>query len=661
MAITLGTPGNETITGTAGWDTLYGLAGNDRLNGGTGTDTLSGGAGDDILIGGPGPDILHGGAGRDSVRFANFSSADGDRIVDFSLDDVLDFSAIPAARRTFIGNEQFHGVAGEMRFDFGALTIDTDGDAIGDIALSFNAATNLIETRAGSGILTLAADQTLVGSALGETLHGGAGNDTLLGLGGDDILEGGGGNDTLIGDEGSDVLTGGLGTDTYRGGAGDDVFRFTRPDDINVDTIADFSPGDRIDLDILGISFIGDASFSGTPGEYRYEHYGYGPYAFGNIEFDSDGDGFGDQMIALYPAGSLMLEESAPGSNQLIASLNQVLTGTPGDDMLRGGNGHDLLQGLEGNDWLDAAAGDDNLDGGAGNDVLDGGTGDDILNGGDGDDLLLGGAGFDTLIGGLGNDTFKYTALDELGYEILSDFGIGDSIDISALSELRFIGFAADFSGTGNEVRLDDDGYMTYLFIDADGDRFGEYSIALNGSQSLVETAPGSLVFRLANDVIVTGSEGDDVLSGGDGNDLLTGHAGNDILDGGYGRDLIDGGDGDDLLIGGLGADVLTGGRGNDVFRYESSVEKCCDAFVETITDFGMGDRIDLTGMDASLYLDGDQSFTFIDNADFSGHAGELRYEFGLLQGDVDGDFQADLTIAFADPSMALSAFELFL
>ena len=116
MAIKSGTANNNTVTGTAGWDTLYGLAGNDTLNGGTGRDILSGGDGNDILIGGAGPDSLHGGVGNDTFKYLAFKHADGDRIIDFSAADRIDFSAIAAAGRHFIGNAQFKGVAGEIRY-----------------------------------------------------------------------------------------------------------------------------------------------------------------------------------------------------------------------------------------------------------------------------------------------------------------------------------------------------------------------------------------------------------------------------------------------------------------------------------------------------------------------------------------------------------------
>ena len=56
-------------------------------------------------------------------------------------------------------------------------------------------------------------------------------------------------------------------------------------------------------------------------------------------------------------------------------------------------------------------------------------------------------------------------------------------------------------------------------------------------------------------------------------------------------------------------------------------------------------DRIDLAAIDADPALAGDQAFTWIGAAAFSGRAGELRVVPGLVQGDLDGDGLADFEI----------------
>lgn len=62
-------------------------------------------------------------------------------------------------------------------------------------------------------------------------------------------------------------------------------------------------------------------------------------------------------------------------------------------------------------------------------------------------------------------------------------------------------------------------------------------------------------------------------------------------IDGGAGNDTISSGSGADTLIGGAGNDSLTGGGGNDVFQYAGTGND-----VDTVTDFGTGDAIQVTG-----------------------------------------------------------------
>jgi len=77
-----------------------------------------------------------------------------------------------------------------------------------------------------------------------------AGIDPLIGSSGNDFISGGQNQDNLVGGDGNDTLSGGLGVDTLTGGAGNDLFILRRDDAgsnfTNVDTIADFTPGDRI-------------------------------------------------------------------------------------------------------------------------------------------------------------------------------------------------------------------------------------------------------------------------------------------------------------------------------------------------------------------------------------------------------------------------------
>ncbi|MBL4919045.1 M10 family metallopeptidase C-terminal domain-containing protein [Tabrizicola sp. DMG-N-6] len=99
------------------------------------------------------------------------------------------------------------------------------------------------------------------------------------------------------------------------------------------------------------------------------------------------------------------------------------------------------------------------------------------------------------------------------------------------------------------------------------------------------------------------------------------------------------------MLTGGAGDDQLYGDAGADVFVFDQSPAA---GGTDRIVDFVLGvDRIDLSAMDADALPAGDQSFTFIGAALFSGVAGELRYDAvtGRLLGDVTGNANADLTV----------------
>ena len=83
---------------------------------------------------------------------------------------------------------------------------------------------------------------------------------------------------------------------------------------------------------------------------------------------------------------------------------DEIVYGTPGNDVLEAGNGRQILVGQGGDDVLSGGNQDDCLLGGPGDDVLRGDNGKDILLGGLGADHLDGGNGKDKLIGGLGAD-----------------------------------------------------------------------------------------------------------------------------------------------------------------------------------------------------------------------------------------------------------------
>ncbi|WP_424138861.1 M10 family metallopeptidase C-terminal domain-containing protein [Roseomonas chloroacetimidivorans] len=134
------------------------------------------------------------------------------------------------------------------------------------------------------------------------------------------------------------------------------------------------------------------------------------------------------------------------------------------------------------------------------------------------------------------------------------------------------------------------------------------------------------------------------LLDGGTGNDTLTGGAGDDVLTGGAGRDTLNGGSGNDHLIGGLDSDTMSGGSGNDTFTFTQLLDSKVGSGHDTILDFGHGDVIDLSVIDALPSTSGDDAFTK--------QAGELHaIQSGantLVQVDLTGDGKADFQIEFS-------------
>jgi len=139
------------------------------------------------------------------------------------------------------------------------------------------------------------------------------------------------------------------------------------------------------------------------------------------------------------------------------------------------------------------------------------------------------------------------------------------------------------------------------------------------------------------------GSAGEDRIRGGLGDDTLNGQGGDDVIEGGLGRDLLTGGAGGDRLIGGFGADR---------FVYVSLGDF---ATGEIVADFSRaeGDRIDFSALDANANALGDQAFSFIGAAAFTGVAGQLRSATtsgdSTLMGDVNGDGVADFSLLLAN------------
>lgn len=118
---------------------------------------------------------------------------------------------------------------------------------------------------------------------------------------------------------------------------------------------------------------------------------------------------------------------------------------------------------------------------------------------------------------------------------------------------------------------------ISYIVSDNDGD-----------------TVTDSLSIAVDKTNIVVGTTGNDQLIGSQHPNLLIGQEGNDLLRGDVAKDTLLAGDGDDTIIGGGSSDTLSGGLGADTFVWSLADTQTSSTEVDTIMDFGSGDRLNL-------------------------------------------------------------------
>jgi serralysin len=241
--------------------------------------------------------------------------------------------------------------------------------------------------------------------------------------------------------------------------------------------------------------------------------------------------------------------ENATGSDHddyiFGSAAGNVLTGGPGNDILRGSEwadrdvvDNDTIYGGSGGDFMSGHNGDDGMYGEEGNDFVIGDSGNDILSGGSGNDNVYGGAGNDFLLAGSGNDTLN------------GGGGLDEATYAAATAPIN-----ADLSLAGPRA---------------------------------------------------SGPHGNDKLKGIEN---LTGSAFADTLIGDGNANMLNGGLGNDRLQGGAGDDTLTGGGGNDLFGWTATVFNNGDIRLggrDRVSDFSKGDALDFSAaLEALLTVNG--------------------------------------------------------
>ncbi|TMJ10948.1 MAG: calcium-binding protein, partial [Alphaproteobacteria bacterium] len=643
--------GNANITGVGNAlnNVLIGNAGNNTLSGGAGADSMSGGLGNDIYIVDDAGDVVTEGSGGGTDRV--------DSAIGYTLGTAVENLTLTgsaavngtgnALDNVITGNSAANVLTGNAGSDTlnGGLGADTMAGGAGNDTYVVDEAGDVVSEASGAGtdtvqsaisytlganleVLTLTGIAAIdgTGNALANSLNGNSGANVLDGGAGADLMFGGNGDDTYIvsdlGDRATEVSASG-GYDTVMS-----AISFTMTSNIEkivlTGTAATTAAGNALDNLMIGNS--GNNSFVGGGGN------------------DTMTGGLGNDVYYVDQAGDVVNENAGEGTDTVIASLSYTLGATLENLTLSGaaalnGTGNDL------------------------NNIITGNAGANTLNGGIGNDTLVGGVGNDTLIGGLGNDVYVVDGGDTLvenagegtdtvqaaiGYTLLNNFEV---LTLTGTANLNGTGNAADNSLNGNAGNnvLDGGAGADQMFGGLGNDTY----VVDNAGDKAVETSAIGGVDQVKSSVSF-------VLGGNVENLLLTGSAAVN----GYGNALdnvITGNSGNNSLAGSLGADILNGGAGTDSYLYTSTADST-SAAMDHILTFTAGEKIDLSGVDASTTAAGNNAFAFVGAAAFSNTAGELRaYQSGsewFVEADTDGDGAANLVISVAsDHALAAGDF----
>jgi Ca2+-binding RTX toxin-like protein len=260
-------------------------------------------------------------------------------------------------------------------------------------------------------------------------VRAGVGNDTVAAGQGNDTLHGEAGNDELDGGTGNDVMAGGTGWDVYHvDSAGD---RTVEADGGGHDHVHAWGIDWALSAEVEALSLHGMGGYRGTGNALDNVITG----SAGNDTLDGwrgidrmEG-GAGNDVYAVSETLDRVVEEMGGGIDTVFAAVSWTLAPWV-EHGVAAGTG---AVGLQGNGLGNA------LTGNAAANALWGMAGADTLRGGEGADVLSGGAGADALFGGRGADRFVFTAADAGAGMAARDWlwdlsaAEGDRIDLSAV------------------------------------------------------------------------------------------------------------------------------------------------------------------------------------------------------------------------------------
>lgn len=618
----LGTRFADAITGDANNNVLAGGGGNDTILGGGGNDTLSAGNGNSVLAGEAGNDTFvyhagttgsqsfNGGLGTDTLNLVLTSAQLTPQVI-AELVAYTAFNANPAnACTTFqftaIGNVSVSGTEG--------LTLTVDGQTK-DLSAFFNHAP-VIDTASASA-LTVAHNGQVSGAVIASDSDG----DQLS-----YSLQNGPqhGTVTLDAASGKYVYAAGdyVGADSFvvRTSDGHGGFADHKVGVSLTNAAPIFSLGSDSNISVVhGQSVNGHVAASDADGDHYAFTIATGP-EHGTLVFTDDTGSYvytADNYVG-YDSFTMRVADGHGGFDEHTISVNATNTGPV----------------------IDAGASTSyfttNFDGSV--------TGSVVASDADGDGVTFtlksgpahGAVAVDAnghfafnAVDAAGTDSFVVTAND--GHGGMADhtvnFGVYGTLDTQAATgainvnlgagtatgvEQSKLAWAINVLGSAFNDMIYGDGRNNVI---AGGDGKDELHGALGDDRIDGGTGDDKLFGEDGNDKLL-GGDGVDALNGGAGNDGLEGGKGNDGFFGGGGNDSIYGGDGADRIYGDGGDDIISGGAGNDIMTgagMNNGGARGANTYVweradvvnaagasnglDHITDFGVGDRLDFSGV----------------------------------------------------------------
>jgi Ca2+-binding RTX toxin-like protein len=520
----VGTAGNDYLVGGYSGAVYDGLGGNDTISGSVGSDTY----------------LFGFGSGQDTIADYDY----GNNVVQMSGE--VSPSDVTVSRV---------GVDLVLTLSGGADSITFRDPGSLSMQVSFADGT-------AWDVKQMAAQFPVIGTAGNDYLRAGSDDSVYNGMGGDDTLAGGAGNDTYIFGFGSgnDTVYDFAGNNTVKMSAGVSVVDVSTSRDANNNLVLTltggsdtltvpgvngqgqspvqqvvFADGAVWDLNqvvaripIMGTE--GDDYLSGSNANAIFDGLGGNDTFSGGWGNDTYVFGFGSGHDTVWEGGGRDTVQMSAGVLPADVTLsrdqnnNLILTLTGDADSIELRNWYDGSQVeqvtfADGTVWnLTRMAARLPVLGTVGNDHLDGGSGNDLINGFGGDDQLDGGAGDDTYVFGFGS-----------GQDTVWDYRGRSTLQMSA-------GISA------SDVTLSRDGnnnLIVTLTGGADSVTLANWYADASFQDNQVTFADGTVwnLTRMAAQIPVLGTVGDDYLNGGSEGDVFDGLAGNDSLVGGPGND----------------------------------------------------------------------------------------------------------------------------